>query len=440
MNAGKPVEYEDVLLAIDALSQGPRRPHLQRMARLLELLGHPQREMPLFHVAGTNGKGSTATFLAFALTENGYRTFLFTSPHLVAVEERFQRDGVPMERDTFLTLFSEILRLGEKVADEEGEMPTVFELFTALFYLWAREERADVLVLETGLGGRLDPTTAETLPLVSLLTSVSLDHTDRLGPTREAIAWEKAHIAKKGRPLVAAVDQEVEPVVREVASRRGASFHPLTEEARFEVFLRPKSPLPVTHLRYEGPSWSFRDLPLSLPGFHQGRNAALALLALEKAQDRLPLDPDASARGITRAWLPCRLESMALPEGRVLLLDGAHNEESASSLAAFLRLLPFRRRHVLLGAVAGKDLSRLVPLLTEGAAGAVLTRTPHPKGLPPEALAPYVPPGIPIHLEPEPGLALQKGLSLLGPGELLLIAGSFYLCGALRPLLRAKCR
>ncbi|MDI3270708.1 MAG: Mur ligase family protein, partial [Bacillota bacterium] len=365
------------------MSRGERQPHRKRMARLLDFLGHPQRDMPLFHVAGTNGKGSTAAFLASALQANGYRTFLFTSPHVERVEERFQRNGVPMDRNAFLSLFPEILRLGRQVAAQLGEMPTVFELFTALFYHWARQEKADVLVLETGLGGRLDPTTEGTLPLASLLTTVSLDHTDRLGPTRQAIAWEKAHIAKEGRPLVTAVDGDVAPVVKKVAAERGATVHMLDEEARWSSFLRAGTPLPVTHLAYEGPSWAFADLPLSLRGLHQGQNAALALLALEKAKHWLPSKEEAIQKGLQEAFLPCRLEAFSFPQGATVLLDGAHNEESAAALAAFLRLLPPRRRHVLLGAIAGKDLSRLVPPLAAGAATVTLTRPPHPKGLPP---------------------------------------------------------
>ncbi|HEY8965256.1 MAG TPA: folylpolyglutamate synthase/dihydrofolate synthase family protein [Candidatus Methylacidiphilales bacterium] len=302
---------------------------LRNMEALAEALGSPHRRLRFVHLAGTNGKGSTAAFLTALLRAAGARVGLFTSPHLVSVRERIAVDGVPIGREAFA---AGIARVGE-AATARGIEPTFFEVLTALALRHFEDERVDWVVWETGLGGRLDSTNIVT-PAVAIITNIGSDHAQFLGETPEQIAAEKAGIIKPGVPLVTA---ETAPgplaVLRATAREKGAPLH--------EV----------------GP---LADGPLGLAGPHQRKNAACALAAFRLAGLSLPEDRIAAALAGTR-W-PGRFEIVR--RDPPLVVDGAHNAEGiAAALAAWREAfgpLPFR---LVYGSMADKDHAAAARLL-----------------------------------------------------------------------------
>ena len=276
---------------------------LERMERGLAALGHPERRLRALHVAGTNGKGSTCAMAAEALRRAGYRTGLYTSPHLVRFNERVALDGEPITDAALARRVEEVRRACPWHDAGEGERLTYFEFATLVALLHFAEEGAGAVVLEVGLGGRLDATNV-VLPLACAVSRVGLDHTELLGVTLAAIAREKGGIFKRGVPAVVAHDQPAEALLalRAEAAARGA-------------------PLEVAPPSHPG--------PVALAGLHQQANAALAAAAL-RLLDRagLPVGEDAIRAGLAGARWPGRLETVG-----GVLLDGAHNPDGAAALA-----------------------------------------------------------------------------------------------------------
>ncbi|MBE3589307.1 MAG: bifunctional folylpolyglutamate synthase/dihydrofolate synthase [Firmicutes bacterium] len=412
---------------------------LERMAFLLDALGHPERSCAVIHVGGTNGKGSVSAMIAAVLTAAGYRTALYTSPHLHRVTERFRLDGRELDPHTFAALLDDCWPLVERAQAAGLDPPTEFEMLTAIAYLWARESGAEILVQEVGLGGRLDSTNLVEEPLLCVLTNIGLDHTDRLGSTIEAIAREKAGIVKPGRPVVTAFQGEALQVLRERCAACGSPLLRLDERARYEG--RPvwgADGAAEWRLDYEGEGWQLHEVRLALPGRHQLRNAALALLALETAarEGGLRIPEPAVRRGLVEVRWPGRLELFTPAGGPRLLFDGAHNAHAAAELAATLpESFRWRRLHAVLGMLADKDVEGALPLLARHADRAFLAPPPGARAAAPERLA------AALRAAAHPSFAVfddaraafAAAMEGLGPQDLVLVAGSLYLVGALRP-------
>ena len=305
---------------------------LENITRLLGCLGVNPAPRPgfgpvIFHVAGTNGKGSVCAMLDSICRTAGLHTALFTSPHLVSFRERIRLDGVMIpERDVATGL----TRIRELIAGWP-QHPTFFEITTALALAWFQEQRAEVIVLETGLGGRLDATNAVT-PAVAVITSLSFDHSQYLGNTLEEIAAEKAGIIKPGVPVVSALQPPATAgVIESAAARLGSSLALVTDPADFEV---------------------------ALPGSHQKLNAALALAALDAT--RLPVANAAIEQGLKEVVWPGRFQRINGLAGTTLILDGAHNEAAASRLVQTWRENYGKEQPViLLGILRDKDVAAI---------------------------------------------------------------------------------
>lgn len=368
---------------------------LDNVHRLLEALGRPQEGLKFIHVAGTNGKGSTCAFMHSVLNEAGARAGLFTSPHLVRFNERI--------RDTERQISDEeietgLARLRERVAGWDPH-PTFFELAFALALEWFRTRGVEWVVLETGLGGRLDATNAIT-PEVSVITRIGMDHMEQLGDTLEKIAAEKAGIIKPGIPVVTAPQtREAMAVLEKTARER-------------------KAPLLVVDGAVTG-------VPLGLAGPHQGWNAAVAVEALREAGVRAPAI--VFEAGLAKVEWPARFQR--LEEGRIIL-DGAHNGDAARALAAAWKAeFPGEKATVVLGGSTGKDLVEVVRPLAGLAERWVLTRFDSPRSVPVEALE--------AALNEVDGLvprkaagSLQEALKLASQRpERVLVVGSLFLAG-----------
>jgi dihydrofolate synthase/folylpolyglutamate synthase len=353
-----PQTPEQGLKFLSNFSPSQIRLGLDRIDRALEFLGHPERNFTIVQVAGTNGKGSTCAFIASCLASAGYRVGLYTSPHLVRVNERYRING----RDIFDELLGQrVLEVAERYPEIGADPPplTYFELGTLVALWHFAQERIQVAVLETGLGGRLDATTA-TQPAVTAITPISFDHMDYLGNTLAEIAQEKAGILKPNVPVI--VSRQPAEALKMVANRAQEVTSPLYQEGR-DFDLEPES---GGTLVYRGIHGSLSRIVLGLKGRHQWQNAAVALACLELLSDRgFSASPEQLRQGLRDPRWPGRLEQLGSEP--VLILDGAHNPAGIDALVAALEELhPHRRIHLVFGVLRDKQwramISRLFPL------------------------------------------------------------------------------
>jgi len=418
---------------------------LDHVGRLLTALGDPQAGLPAVLVAGTNGKGSTAALLAAAGTAAGYRTGLYTSPHLEDVEERVRIDGETIEGEALGPLVLETIAAAGRALPAP---PTYFEALTAAALLHFRRREVELAVLEVGLGGRLDATNAAD-PALSVIAPVSLEHREVLGDTLAAIAREKAGVMRAGRPTVAwAADPEVAAALTAAAAAAGAHLVRADRDVRIDAAV-PWSDRPWGGQRIALATPTARhELTVPLLGPHQAVNAALAARAAELLAERgwPRLDAAALARAAARWHWPARLEAVELPPAapcRRVLLDAAHNPGAAATLAAFLAAPPtlFSAPPALLfGVLADKDAAAMLSALAPRASRLVLTTPPTPRARPPETLVPLLPTGSPAEVVPDPAAALDRALAaaLEAGADTLVVCGSIYLVGAVRGLLRER--
>lgn len=393
------------------------RPGLARVRALLARLGHPERAFEAALIGGTNGKGSTASTLASALGAAGARVGLFTSPHLSRVGERFVVDGVELPTSRLEQALAALRPAAER------EEATFFEILTALACLLFAEAGVRRAVFEVGLGGRFDATNALE-PVLSILTGVALDHTEVLGDTVAAIARDKAQIFRAGRPALAGATGEALVVVRAEAGRIGARLVVLGEELRVEVGASGWRGLELS-LR-----WSDAELEVATPliGRHQARNVALAVAAAHA----LGVSDEAIRRGVAATRWPGRLEPVRY-QGRTVLLDGAHNPEAAGALAAALRELGAEGVTLVFGTSKDKDAAGILAPLLPLAARVILTQARlSPRAAPPQALRRHAPRA---EVREDWQEALELALAETPPEVPLLVAGSLYLVGEVRPYL-----
>jgi len=409
---------------------------LERIRRLLRRLGDPHLTLPVVHVGGTNGKGSTAAMVAGILEAAGYRTGLFTSPHLESYTERYLVDGRPVSDGDFARLVERVRPAAEAVA-AEGEEPTEFEILTAMAWVYFRELGAEVAVMEVGMGGEHDATNAVPQPLVSVITNVGHDHLEYLGPTVEAVARTKAGIIKPGGYAVTAAEGRAREVIEERCREAGARLFAVQDETQVrEARSAPgegngSGPGQLISLAVMGREYPGLFLPLLGP--HQVVNAATAVLAAEvlNRYHGYRLGPEAVARGLAAVRWPGRLELW--PTRPVLAFDVAHNPDAAFSLRRALETLAYRRLVLVIGLLADKDREAVVDRLVPPAAAVVVTRPLSPRAGDWEKVAELAAAyGRPVHVEPEIGKALDLAMGLAEEQDLVLVTGSFYLVGAAR--------
>jgi len=414
--------YEETLAHIYSLRRFGIRPGLGRIAALLERLGNPHERLRIVHVAGTNGKGSTAAFLASIMAEGGCRVGLFTSPHLSRFTERIRIDGTEIAEDA-------VCRLAEKVMAAAPEGTTFFEMVTAMALLHFTGEQVDIAILEAGMGGGSDATSAAA-GILSVITPVALDHCEWLGDSLEAIAREKAGIIRPGRPVVLAEQPaEVLAVMEERAVALNSPL--LCFGADFSASWGPGG------LDYRRGERTLSGLAPGIGGRYQAVNAATALAAAELLPVGRPLGDETLRRGIARARWPGRMESFAGPPR--IILDGAHNPAGAEALAASLAGVPRRRLIVVAGIMGDKDAGGiLAPLLS--LTDKVVAVTPAvERGLPAAELANICRrEGVAVAVggTVSEGLALARNMA--EPDDLILVCGSLFTVGEARSALLSR--
>ncbi|WP_435011188.1 bifunctional folylpolyglutamate synthase/dihydrofolate synthase [Tundrisphaera lichenicola] len=426
------------------MPRGSAELRLGRMRRLLRRLGDPHESLRIIHIAGTKGKGSTAAMLASALTASGRKTGLFCSPHLHRLEERFRVDNVEATPGELVALVEAVRPAVEALDASDPHYrhrgATFFEVTAAMGLLHFARSGAGTVVLEVGMGGRLDSTNV-VRPILAVITTISFDHTRQLGNTLGAIAGEKAGILKRGRPVVSGVrGSEAREAIRQKAKLRSS---PLREiDADFDyVYQPPEAPLTrPTPGRVAVRTWARQWPSLGLPmlGEHQAHNVAVALACLDAlAEQGIVVEPDDVARGFSGLKWPARVE--VLGEDPWVVIDGAHNVESAKALAETLRTcFPTTPRTLIFGTTREKDLwgqlQALLPLFDN----VVATRyVENPRSVPPEEVADSVHSfdGRPVRQAPGPAEALALARSITPPGGLICVTGSLFLAAETRALI-----
>jgi dihydrofolate synthase / folylpolyglutamate synthase len=423
---------------------------LGRMHDFLRRLGDPYRKFAVIHVAGTKGKGSTAAMIDSVLRAVPCRTGFYTSPHLVNFTERIRFGGEQIPEERLAELVGSMRATVEKVPGL-----TTFEITTGAAFLYFAQEKADVVVAEVGLGGRLDATNVVT-PLVAVITSISYDHTHLLGNTLAEIAREKAGIIKPGIAVVSS-PQEGEPmkVLLQVAEEKKAPltlvgrdwhFAPQSRDLdRQTFFLWPSADqarMDDMLSRGGDPEWVPERYEIPLLGYHQIVNAATAFAALQTARGLGWTVPDAAIHGGLRS---VRWEGrfQILHRSPYVVVDSAHNRDSARRLRIALDdYFPSRRTVMLFGASDDKDIAGMFDELLPRVARVVATQSKHPRAAQPETVAALARErGCPADAAGDPAAALEFALGLVGPEDLLLVAGSLFVAGAVLeewPKLRAR--
>jgi len=418
---------------------------LSRMRRLLRRMGDPHLDLRIIHVAGTKGKGSTAAMLAAALTASGVRTGLYCSPHLHRLEERFTIDGNSASPSELVELVDEVREAIDQLEQEDsrhGQLgSTFFEITTAMALLYFTRHHVGAVVLEVGMGGRLDSTNV-VHPVLSIITSISFDHTRQLGYTLASIATEKAGILKRGRPAVSGVrDAEASQAIRRVADQRRCRLFEPGVDFWYDA-IAPEPPLtrPTTGFvaaRTWRTDWGRLSLPLLGP--HQAHNAAVALAGLDllaEAQPSLAVTRDDVVRGFAALRWPARVE--VLGQNPWLVIDGAHNVASAAALAETLRTcFPPARRTLIFGTSREKDLKGQLQALVPCFETVIATRyIENPRSVPPEAIAAAVfeLTGQSVRTAADPAEALELAHRLAGPDSLICVTGSLFLAAEARAI------
>lgn len=431
--------YMKALEWIHGLGRFGIRPGLERITVLLEMLDSPHHRVRFVHIGGTNGKGSTAALLASVLRSAGYRIGLYTSPYLLSFTNRMAVNGDDIDHGQLVELVDEVRPLVEKISGDPRLGPmTEFEVVTALALTYFSRQDVDLVVLEVGLGGRLDATNVVD-PLLSIITNISLEHTDVLGDTIEAIASEKAGIIKEGRPLLtAAEDEAVLNLFRERCNILKAPFSRVSLLPADTVDGNVEKPFAMQgriteegqFLDYNGFEIQIKDLFIPLRGVYQVINAGTALAALELLRkENIMVDEISIRKGFKDTIWPGRLE--LLGKNPLLIMDGAHNPAAMKKLSESLPdYFHYRKLILVVGMLADKDTGAMLSDILPLADLVVFTKPTLPRAAEPAELADfavkYLNLGNGYHVINEHGRAIELALELAGPEDAVLVTGSLY--------------
>lgn len=401
----------------------------------LSRLGNPQEGIKIIHVAGTNGKGSVCAYLNAMLLAGGKKTGLFTSPHLVRINERFQINGEDVSDEQFLNAFLKVEKAAKEYEAEGEGHPSYFETLFLMGMLIFKEAGVEYLVMETGLGGRLDATNVVEKPLACIITSISRDHTEYLGDTLEAIAGEKAGIIKAGVPVIYDASQPgPASVIAAKAKEMGSPAWPM-EPSFYEMKTQSREGITFT---FAYPGGEKAELAIPYVAKYQMMNASLAFYMMHILQDVHDIPKNVLAEGLSKIKWPCRME-MAAPG---VIIDGAHNEDG---IAQFVSTAGYFAKEneitILFTAVADKHYHEMIGEICEGIhpSHVVATQIDGSRVVPAEVLAEdFRKAGCTdVCAEPEIGAAYEKALGKKGSGMLFCV-GSLYLAGELKAYLAKR--
>ena len=420
---------------------------LKRMKRLLELLGSPEKELKFIHVAGTNGKGSVCQFMASMLRAAGYSVGVFTSPHVMEYNERFDIDRQYISDDDFCRIATYVMSFADEVNDEGFGYFSEFEILTSTALVYFKEQSPDIVILETGIGGKMDMTNVISHPLVSVITQIGFDHVDMLGDTLAEIAEAKAGIIKEGIPVVSeSPELEVKKVISDTAKKKNAKF---IDAALAKYKINDYSELMSFDFEFsEGPDEVKMDgVKIGLIGEHQVRNAITALLAVKSIRDRglIAIDDSEIKQGLENARNMGRFE--ILRSNPYIVIDGSHNPQGLTAAMATLNELRetiFKNKRIMtvFGCFADKEYHNMTEILKTGLAKAccnevIATEPVSPRALKAEELKKLLEDeNIAVTAISDEETAFDRALS--SGADVMLFLGSIYLIGDIRIFFNRK--
>ncbi|MCC0736661.1 bifunctional folylpolyglutamate synthase/dihydrofolate synthase [Clostridioides sp. ZZV14-6009] len=430
------MKYEEALEYISQTNKFGIRLGLENIGKLLELLGNPQETLNIIHVAGTNGKGSVCSFISNILRESGYKVGLYTSPYLETFTERIRVNGENIPQEDVARIIDLIKEKIEVMVSQGYAYPTEFEVVTAMAFYYYSEQKVDFVALEVGLGGRYDATNIITKSLVSVITSISLDHTGILGDTIEKIAYEKAGIIKENG-VVVVYDQtnEAKDVINSVCKEKNAKYI----EVNFDNINIKKSNINSQVYDCNVMGETYKNLEIMLIGEHQINNSILAMSVLKYLKDTKKLDnvSEESIREglITTKW-PGRIEK--IKESPIFIIDGAHNEDGAKSLAKALdKHFKDKKLTLLIGMLEDKDIDGVLDILMPKFSKVVTTTPNNPRAINSdilkEKILKYVSDVTSKH---EIEDAVNYTLETSNKDDIIISAGSLYMIGTVRTLVK----
>ena len=415
------MNYTESLNYIHSLMRFGSRPGLERITCLLHRLGDPQERLEIIHVAGTNGKGSTCTFLSNILRVAGKKTGLYISPYVTVFNERIQIDGLPIP-DGDLARYTERVKQAVDEIPDDGCPITECEFITAVAFLYFYEQKCDAVVLEVGLGGRLDATNTITSPKASVIARIALDHTAILGNTEAEIAFEKCGIIKNGCPVITTADNSDEAltVIRKIAAQRGC-----------DLYISNKNGVQILSEDIFGSSvlWQGEKLEIGLPGEHQISNALNAVTAIRAAYPEVTVTQ--IKQGLKNAAFAARCE--VISKEPLVILDGSHNPNGTGALADLLKKTEINNATAIVGFMADKDVSDAVQLL-KGAFKRMITVKvqSNARTMTAEELKSVCKSICDSVIAAE---SYEQAIKFAETDDKIIVFGSLYLAGDIRPLL-----
>lgn len=429
------MNYDEALRFIKDCAKFGVKLGLERIGEILRRLGNPESKFRMVHIAGTNGKGSTAAMVDFIFQEAGYKTGRFTSPHLVSYRERFTANGVWISEEQLAQIVSRIRPVLEAVALEGFGNPTEFEIGTVIAFEFFAAQAVDVAIIEVGMGGRFDATNV-IQPVLSIITRIDYDHQQYLGNSLTEIAYEKAGIIKPGVPVVIGVQlPEIENFLTQIASARGSKFKLASEIGLESVKVAESGTEALYQSTYFGPL----RVGLRLIGPHQAVNCLNALAGLHFLIDAgFKISQSAVLNGLAKTVWPGRMERVKppnSPDSLKLYLDGAHNPNGARILVDTIKLLyPGRKVDMLAGILDNKSYAEMAAIFSEIAASVIVTGISGFKAASTSELASiFTGHGVEAIIEPVPADALNRLLA--SSNSVAVATGSLYLIGELRAIL-----
>lgn len=424
--------YEQALNYVDSFLQFGINPGLERIKLLLEMIGNPQKKLKFIHVAGTNGKGSICTFLSSILTLSGLKTGLFTSPFILDFRERFKIDGNMISKNDFVNIVEYIMPFVKKMP-KNGSNLTEFELITVIAFLWFAKKECDIVVLEVGLGGRLDATNVIDSALVSVITSISYDHVNILGETIEKIAKEKAGIIKSNGTLVLYPKQNNKALF---------SIKSVAKELKNKIIVPCLNELSNIKTNLSGTSFDYMEetFEITLLGKHQVYNAITAISVINFLKNiGFKISKEHVKKGLADAKIPARFEIIS--QNPLIILDGSHNMDGATTLANSIKLYLSQKRIIaIVGMLKDKEVSKVLSIVAPLVSDFIAVRPENYRAMDNLELCKLIKNlnktcTVADNLADAANFAIKQ----LDENSAILVFGSLYLASQIRPILMSFC-
>lgn len=424
--------YDQAINYVNSFLKFGMEPGLERIKLLLAMIGNPQKKLKFIHVAGTNGKGSTCTFLSSILTCSGLKTGLFTSPFILDFRERFKINGNMISKDDFVDIIEYIMPFVKKMT-KNGNKLTEFELITAVAFLWFAKKKCDIVVLEVGLGGRLDATNVIDSALVSVITSISYDHMNVLGKTINEIAKEKAGIIKSNGILVLYPKQRYEALFTIKNVAKGLKNKVIIPN--IEALSNIKTNLSGTSFDYMGEAFE-----ILLLGDHQVYNAITAISAINELNNiGFKISKENIKKGLTNARIPARFEVIC--KNPLIILDGSHNLDGAKTLARSIKLYLSQKRIIaIVGMLKDKEVYKVLKLISPLISNFIAVQPESYRAMSNLELC-----GLIENFKKDCIMldklidAVNSAFKQLDENSVILVFGSLYLASQIRPILMSFC-